>query len=78
LSDTQYYEVDIEYTSGAKMVLLGKNEDDIRTILETEFTDIPNLKILSIAPADPELVQEAMERRAQDEAFYDEQKKKVN
>lgn len=60
------------------MVLLGKDEDDIRTILATEFTDIPNLTIISIRPADPELVQEAMERRAADEANYEENRKKVN
>ena len=78
MTEKQYYEVDIEYSTGAKMVLLGKDEDDIRTILETEFSDIPNLVILSVQPADPELVAEAMERRAQDEADYELNKKKVN
>lgn len=74
----QYFEVDIEYTTGAKMVLIGDDEDDIRGVLAREFTDIPNLNILSINLADPELVAEAKARRAFEDAAVETKKKELN
>lgn len=76
--ENNYYEVDIEYTTGAKMVLLGKDEDDIRGLLNREFSDIPNLSILSIQIADPELVAEAKARREFEDAAVATEKNKVN
>lgn len=73
-----YYEVDIEYTTGAKMVLLGADEDDIRALLAREFSDIPNLNILSITLADPDLVNEAKARRAFEDAQTEQHKKELN
>lgn len=73
-----YFEVDIEYTTQAKMVLLGEDEDNIRLILGTEFKDIPDLRVLSITPADDELVKEAKSRRAFEESFYQKQKEQIN
>jgi hypothetical protein len=73
-----YYEVDIEYTTGAKMVLLGVDEDDIRELLAREFSDIPNLNILSINIADDELVNEAKARRAFDDVQNEQHKKELN
>lgn len=76
--EQNYYEVDIEYTTGAKMVLLGKDEDDIRGLLNREFSDIPNLTILSINIADPELVAEAKARREFEDAKTEKAKKELN
>lgn len=73
-----YYEVDIEYTTGAKMVLLGSDEDDVRSLLAREFSDIPNLNILSIVIADEELVKEAQARRAFEDAANEQHKKELN
>lgn len=76
--EQNYYEVDIEYTTGAKMVLLGKDEDDIRGLISREFSDIPNLNILSIQPASDDLIEEAKTRRAFDDAAQVEAKKGLN
>lgn len=73
-----YYEVDIEYTSQAKMVLLGESEEEIRTVLSTEFPDIPNLKILNIQIADEDMVNEAKARRAFEDAMHQKQKEQLN
>lgn len=66
-SDYLYFEVDIEYMTQAKMVLLGKDEEDVRNVVLTGL-DIPGVKILSVSPADEELVKEAKARRAFEEA----------
>lgn len=66
-SDYIYFEVDIEYMTQAKMVLLGKDEEDVRNVVLTGL-DIPGVKILSITEADEELVKEAKARRAFEEA----------
>lgn len=76
--DQNYYEVDIEYTTGAKMVLLGADEDDVRALLAREFSDIPNLNILSIAIAGDDLVEEAKARRAFEDAAVQQAKKELN
>lgn len=73
-----YFEVDLSYTTEAKMVLLGEDADDIRFILASEFKDIPDLKVLSIVPATDELVKEAKQRRAFEEAMYQKQKEQIN
>lgn len=65
--DFTYFEVDIEYMTQAKMVLLGKDEEDVRNVVLAGL-DIPGVKILSISPADEELVKEAKARRAFEEA----------
>lgn len=74
----QYFEVDIEYTTGAKMVLIGDDEDDIRGLLAREFSDVPQLNIISIKEADPELVAEAKTRRAFEDAAQATEKKALN
>lgn len=73
-----YFEVDIEYTTEAKMILLGKDEEEIRSIMKTDFNDIPNLTILNISIADAELVKEAKARRAFEDTFYQKQKEQLN
>lgn len=78
IENSTYFEVDIEYTSQAKMILLGEDEDDIRHVLATEFPDIPNMKILSVQPADAEMVKEAKARRAFEEAVEQKQKEQLN
>lgn len=75
---TQYFEVDIEYTTGAKMVLIGEDEQDIRELLAREFSDVPQLNIISIKEADPELVAEAKTRRAFEDAANEQTKKALN
>lgn len=76
--DQLYWEVDIEYVTGAKMVLVGEDEDDIRDLLKREFSDVPQLNILSIVPASEELVSEAKARRAFDDAASVSHKNQVN
>lgn len=73
-----YFEVDIEYTTQAKMVLLGKDEEDIRAVLNSDFNDIPDLRVISIGPADPELVTEAKARRAFEDAMNQKAKEQLN
>lgn len=77
LSDYVYYEVDIEYMTQAKMVLLGKDEEDVRNVVLTGL-DIPGVKILSVSPADEELVKEAKARRAFEEASQVINKEQLN
>lgn len=76
-SDFTYFEVDIEYSTQAKMVLLGKNEEDISNVVLTGL-DIPGVRILSISPANEELVKEAKARRAFEEASIEDAKKQMN
>jgi len=72
-----YFEVEIEYVTQAKMVMLGKNEDDIANVIQ-QGLDIPGVKILSIQEASEELVEEAKARRAFEDQLIEEQKKQVN
>lgn len=72
-----YWEVDIEYTTQAKLVLLGKDEDDITNVIHNGL-DIPSVQILSITPASDELVNEAKARRAFEDAQMETEKNKVN
>lgn len=75
--DYIYFEVDIEYMTQAKMVLLGKDEEDVRSVVMTGL-DIPGVKILSITEADAELVAEAKARRAFEEASMATNKEQLN
>lgn len=74
----QYYEVDIEYTTGAKMVLLAETEDAIRELLVREFSDIPDMRVTNIALADPELIAEAKARRAYTDQLSQTEKNQIN
>lgn len=76
--EQSYWEVDIEYTTGAKMVLLGVDEDDVRSLLAREFNDIPNLNIINISLAGADLVEEAKARRAFEDAAVTQSKKELN
>lgn len=77
MSTFTYFEVDIEYSTQAKMVLLGKDEADVTEVVMNGL-DIPGVKILSISPANEELVAEAKARRAFEEASMTEAKGKLN
>jgi hypothetical protein len=72
-----YWEVDIEYSTQAKLVLLGKDEEDITQVIHNGL-DIPDVKILSITPASDELINEAKARRAFEDAHLEAEKKMVN
>jgi hypothetical protein len=72
-----YWEVDIEYVTQAKLVLLGKDEDDIRDVINNGL-DIPDVKIVSVIPASDDLVNEAKARRAFEDAMENSQKNMVN
>lgn len=72
-----YFEVDIEYKTQAKLVLLCDDEEHVRTVIGSDL-EIPDVVILSIIPADAELVADAKARRAFEDAVADANKNKVN
>ena len=74
---TSYWEVDIEYKTQAKLVLLGKDEEDITNVIRNGL-EIPDVEILSITPASEELINEAKSRRAFEDAQIAAEKNMVN
>jgi hypothetical protein len=63
-----YKIVNLSYTEQASVIVKAEDNDEAETAVYESFPDIPDLKILSIEDADPELVAEVKQSRLEKEA----------
>ena len=67
-NEDNYKIVNLSYTEQASVIVKAEDNDDAEAAVHDSFPDIPDLKILSIEDADPELVAEVKQSRLEKEA----------
>ncbi len=67
-NEDNYKIVNLSYTEQASIIVKAEDDDEATIAVNESFPDIPDLKILSIEDADPELVAEVKAARQEKEA----------